>query len=326
MTTYYYISDVSYEDDHTIENILDQNRKTGVIIYDKDGVFTSNIINDAKYCYLYDVDICPNTIILNTKYDGILITNKIKIKNKTYIWTNYNLCSNILKSALYFSKIPFNIDPSIIDESMVNLMVGNNSEIIFKYLDDERFCNERMLFFAIEYLNEYIYISECVYQNGMYGVPTGNNLFFLLPEKYKTKSFCEKVCSHYPNMINLIPEAYKNNEFYDKIASIYLERKNKIDWQMLPQNIEVYESFYKIFCEIYNANPIIPNHLAYQIKKIDCLIWLTRKNPKMLSDLPQELLKNNEIKKIIEENKLINKMTNYFQNSFNFSLRHIFSF
>ena len=41
---------------------------------------------------MYNVEFCQDTILLNTKKNGIFICNKIKLKDKTQIWSNYNLC------------------------------------------------------------------------------------------------------------------------------------------------------------------------------------------------------------------------------------------
>ena len=83
---------------------------------------------------------------------------------------------------------------------------------------------------------------------------------------------------------------FKNNKFYSKIASAYFQKKKRINWAILPQNINVYEIFYNTFVEIYKKKPDIPCHSMYRIKKMDCLIWLIRKNPKILDNLPKELL------------------------------------
>lgn len=326
MSKYYYISNISYNDNDTIINIVDQSNDTGVIIYNYNGLLKSKNINDINYCYIYKVYFYDDSIILNTKQSrNEFIVNKIKITNKVHIWTNYKLCYDILNNIQYFSDIPFNIDPSIIDINLINAMIMNNPMIIYNYKYDKRFWNDDMLFKAIYIRQKYSYsmvkfFNIPVHKNNIY---SGITIFKSIPEQYKTEILCENVCSKYLKMLCHVPIKLKHIDFYKKVfISSIKKHEIKYDftfiWNELPLDVELYQIYYDTFNEYYGYKPpiydeIVDNMVDSHIdENIECVMWLIEKNPKILNHLPNHLYNDENIKKIINKNKLINKIINIF--------------
>ena len=79
MDYYYYISDINYENNTIISNTLDQNKLTGITVYTFEGIIKSEILNNPKYCYIFEVILHTDSILIKTEQDNIFISNKFSI-------------------------------------------------------------------------------------------------------------------------------------------------------------------------------------------------------------------------------------------------------